>query len=1645
MSSLKMTFSLTSLIFLLVLGLIFVPTSVMAHEVTDANTGAGQPHAADTPAGATHSHPGIMVTIADADDRTSGTQVVDTGADEAATPLDFTAAVTPTLQFDVTLTVPVGAEDSTSAVSANTFGTADVPIVAYKPDFTTAGQIAFDTFALDDATGAPRAWTATATLTLAEVPFATTGADAAANAVLTEAAYHKAVADAIEAGIMVDITVNAELIEATGLVGGPMAGHSNLGSKTTVSVVAPPDTTAPALRPTVGDPDATTGAIMVTFAFDEAFTTTPTVTDMTAADSGIAGTYMVSAVTASDDMMSFTVTVTPDAATETSGDIPSGTVTLGISGTDDDGNAIAADTTVHVMLAARPFSDTQPPAVVILPNPDRQSAAFPISFTVRDNYSEAADITVAVAITPATAVTEAAPTAMVQPDGSYMVTVTPVAATEAMTPIPASTITVTVTATDEATNPGRDSEFFFLAEREYEDETAPALRPTVGDPDATTGAIMVTLAFDETFTTAPTVTDMTAADSMIAGTYMVSAVTGSGMSFMVTVTPDAATMESGDIPAGTVMLGVSGTDDDGNAIAAGTTVDVMLAARTAPTDTDAPTFTSDAPTEPISTATVVNLTFTEAVTGVSVTGTPSMDDAKYTAVVAGSGMAYTVTITPISRDNLAEDMGQRIITFAVSGADAANNSVDGSFSLILAARKVAPVDPPDPPGPTPRPTFADAAVTVPALTVGTAMTPVSLPQASGGVGALKHTLRVGLKDVTTSGYNGLMLDEANVALMGTPIKADATGTIFTWRATDANNNFADLTFTVVVNPKPTEPPKPVDPTVITVAPKSQNLDRVGILHNEFKVGPAQRSFELTLTHADPRNLIGIWVSGRDYDRSKISFVQNTGTPTSWTLRIAISNPNPVQSFDINVFVRNRTLYQLATPDLNDPTKNVDINNFEVQVDNEGPRVNFIDVYRLIPAVGGPFNVRIQFNETLQAAPAAGNFTITNGSISDFRLLSAEDEFGRPTYLALITPAHGVGPTAAVGKRNVEIRLNNNLADKYGNLSLATAADAVADQSFVIKKATVAPTVTPTPAVGDIAATPSADGMTVTLSGKIGANDFAVIGAASLPDLQEFFDVGGTIDLNNGDTTDDKNLRNVVISEILWGLDYGATAITDQKQWQFIELYNTTGAEIDVTGWTLTFTEGRPSTDAIDIDQVSNRPPLHVGWVVDIGQSGRVTGTRAVDLDSTITAINVVSMYRNIDYAKVEKPDHDANATENRKKQLDGFPSGNAKGSWKASTRRDPNTPAGVGVTGTQAARWVYATRGEKHYTTTAILTASTVSRSPFIINEVGNGSGDTNDWVEIHNLDSGEKSLKNYHLSAVTAVGTDNSLVNFHDKDIKVPGNGFILLVNTSPTTTDLAAGRNAAIAADDQILTGVNSIYYVNGNLKLPDDGKFNLILRNAHDKLKASSHFVDVIGGQVYKDVSKATNQWPLVAAGAPHGDVVEANGRELKSGYVYVRKDAGGGTGEHDLGRAGYTGVGYDRVAVKSDANGGTPGFDNGASKDKIAGLTTGDITISEIMVDTGPARQSLAQWIELHNSSMTQAVNLNGWKLHIENAASENGDPETNTFNATLTLGSVTISPNQTVLIASSTGRVSDPDHFQAPVSSTFGRRRRIGMR
>ena len=601
--------------------------------------------------------------------------------------------------------------------------------------------------------------------------------------------------------------------------------------------------------------------------------------------------------------------------------------------------------------------------------------------------------------------------------------------------------------------------------------------------------------------------------------------------------------------------------------------------------------------------------------------------------------------------------------------------------------------------------------------------------------------------------------------------------------------------------------------------------------------------------------------------------------------------------------------------------------------------------------------------------------------------SIEDDKGMPTT----TPG---GLTFNATNRTLTGKPSAAMAEKAYTYKVSdgTASDTIV--FFITVKSTAPPVISE-----DLTAKYAA-GVTTIESGSIAADGFASIGQESLPDLQEFLEIGGTIGLSNGDATDDKNLRSVVISEILWGLDMGAPA-DQQDQFQFIELYNTTGSAIDLTGWTLTFTAGRP-VPASDIDQVSNRSGA--GWLADIGQNGTVTGTSGLT--------KIVSMYRDINYANVVKSDHDADATKNRNKQLEAVPSGNAKGSWKASTRRSTYN------------RWVYDSKRDKHFKGTDVLTASSLVDSPFRINEIGNDTGSDNDWIELYNSAESATTLKNHAMSVVTAKGTDTKLFDFKDQDWKVPAKGYVVISTRHPRDTDLAAGKDISLGEKDQVFAGAKHSFVVKP-VDLPDDGKFTLILRNAHDKQGGDGHLIDVVATRAgaFADDDIGSGIWPLKATGAPHGNVIDGTDDEdFRSPRVYQR-NSGNGRGEKQLSLRGYTGVGYDRTAAATAANGGTPGYDNGALKEKIAD-SDADVTISEVMLDVGEGRQNLPQWIELYNGSLARAINLNGWKLTIENTT----DVET-ALSATITLGgNINIQPNQTVLIVTNSGRTSDADHF-----------------
>ena len=325
-------------------------------------------------------------------------------------------------------------------------------------------------------------------------------------------------------------------------------------------------------------------------------------------------------------------------------------------------------------------------------------------------------------------------------------------------------------------------------------------------------------------------------------------------------------------------------------------------------------------------------------------------------------------------------------------------------------------------------------------------------------------------------------------------------------------------------------------------------------------------------------------------------------------------------------------------------------------------------------------------------------------------------------------------------------------------------------------------------------------------------------------------------------------------------------------------------------------------------------------------------------------------------------------------------------------------------------------------------TASSVPRTPIVFNELGNGSGADNDWLELRNVTDAAVSLKDWELSVVAdAKQEDTSLVVF--PDVSVPANGLLLLTNMPSDKTPLAGGDDVAAAGSDKRRKGLTHLSLVDANLSLPDDGKFLLILRNAKEKRGLNEAFVDVAGGggsgtdAFIREQTGLydTHVWPLQVLESPGSDTEDS----LSAGKVWLRaKTDIVGYHRDAWAEAAFSGLGYDKKVSKSAETAGTPGYPNGAVKTEPA-TPKGAVTMSEVMFDS--AGGTLPQWIELYNTSKTEALNLNRWELEIQNRKSEDlvGRPV-----VTLTLQEKLIQPNQTLLIVTGNARASSADVFPA---------------
>ena len=314
-----------------------------------------------------------------------------------------------------------------------------------------------------------------------------------------------------------------------------------------------------------------------------------------------------------------------------------------------------------------------------------------------------------------------------------------------------------------------------------------------------------------------------------------------------------------------------------------------------------------------------------------------------------------------------------------------------------------------------------------------------------------------------------------------------------------------------------------------------------------------------------------------------------------------------------------------------------------------------------------------------------------------------------------------------------------------------------------------------------------------------------------------------------------------------------------------------------------------------------------------------------------------------------------------------------------------------------------------------------------IFSEIANRTDNTNEWIEFKNLSGQAQDVDGWIVSIVTAVGSDVQL--FKLPDVTIPDGGVLLVTDKDPIDQDSSLSTEVPLSETVDI-----------GDL--PNNGNFMLILRKSNDvnHLGTANEIVD-IAGYYPNSTQGTTDLWPLHRYSAP----LDKN--KLMANRVYWRQHediagTGGATNaEADVAfqPIGFTGVGYERAANQSDENGGTPGYPDDVRKGRLSELTS-DVTISEIMFAYDGGRNDI-QWIELYNSSKTDAVALdadNGWSLYIKNY----NDPDTTDEPLSGVInfkdnGNVkTILPNQTVLIVSSSrGGNSDSTHF--PSNRVFG--------
>ena len=322
---------------------------------------------------------------------------------------------------------------------------------------------------------------------------------------------------------------------------------------------------------------------------------------------------------------------------------------------------------------------------------------------------------------------------------------------------------------------------------------------------------------------------------------------------------------------------------------------------------------------------------------------------------------------------------------------------------------------------------------------------------------------------------------------------------------------------------------------------------------------------------------------------------------------------------------------------------------------------------------------------------------------------------------------------------------------------------------------------------------TADSMNTNLAGSgrsARAQKYNVV-IGGLRDLENFLTQDGTIDLITEDGT------GAIISEIMWGTD-ASLAMPKHNQW--IEIMNTSAAEITTKGYKLMFYEANEAlpdiTDATNkiADRVSTR-----NWnIVGVGQSGRSSSTIGTGDDVELVATqNIISMQRGAMGA-------------------DGtYPDGTMRSSWASSTGPSVNFRVDVGGRiGSPGATPINYPAPPTPPTPEAVIPPAMAADIMITEIMVDTGGGRLPQWIELTNVSGAEKSLAGWSVEIsndaadADAIGTSISIslsgtlgVGGGEGAGGTMGKSLLLVAGTARSSSNLAGSARVVdiSAAVDQ------------------------------------------------------------------------------------------------------------------------------------------------------------------------------------------------------------------------------------------------------